>query len=68
MKYIIFKGKVAVFNNTHFIFIPLDMLPHYITATYVIIQYTKFLAVQYNDNQYIAQLEIWCVRLSYIAY
>ena len=20
------------------------------------------------DNQYIAQLEIWCVRLSYIAY
>ena len=68
MKYIIFKGKVAISNNTHFIFIPLDMLPHYITAIYVIIQHTKFLAVQYNDNQYIAQLEIWCVRLSYIGY
>ena len=69
MKYIILKGKVAISNNTHFIFIPLDMLSHYITAIYVsfsdtgynitifitifisivIIQHTKFLAVQYND-------------------
>ena len=69
MKYIILKGKVAISNNTHFIFLPLEMLSHYITAIYVsfsdtgynitifitifisivIIQHTKFLAVQYND-------------------